>query len=119
MKSRSFSGPPAATRLRDQATARSHNRCYSASQEHHMTRHGFILAAGTLALGLSACGPSDNQSQNGSSNAQSRSTAPATSAPTGSATVGSSAGTPTNGSPYDQPAGTNSKPANGASSSDR
>jgi len=78
-----------------------------------MTRH-FLMIAGTLALGLSACGPGDNHTGNGSSNAQSSSTAPASGAPTGSATVGSSAGTPTNGSPYDQPASTNSKPANGA-----
>jgi len=83
-----------------------------------MTRH-FLMIAGTLALGLSACGPGDNHTGNGSSNAQSSSTAPASGGPTsstrtGSATVGSSAGTPTNGSPYDQPAGTNSKPANGA-----
>lgn len=82
-----------------------------------MTRHiAAIAAAGAFALGLAACGPGDRQSQNGSSNAQSSSTAPASGAPTGSATVGSSAGTPTAGSPYDQPAGTHSKPANGADS---
>jgi hypothetical protein len=91
--------------------------------EEDMTRH-LLTIAGTLALGLSACGPGGDHANNGSGNAQSSSTAPASGAPTssapassartGSATVGSSAGTPTNGSPYDQPAGTNSKPANGA-----